>query len=90
MVLLVVLLLRDVDPSDPRTLETNTLKLIDFGLARELAKTHLTTDKGTYVYMAPEAIMFNRHSVSSDIWRQVPQLSLLCLCSVYVCNLITV
>ena len=59
----------EVDPSDPQTLLTNTLKLIDFGLARELAKNHLTTDKGTYVYMAPEAIKSNYHSVYSDIWR---------------------
>lgn len=58
-----------MDPSDPRTLSANTLKLIDFGLARELAKNHLTTDKGTYVYMAPEAIKCNCHSVYSDIWR---------------------
>ncbi|KAI6645639.1 mitogen-activated protein kinase kinase kinase 11 [Oopsacas minuta] len=63
-----VLLRREVVATDPATLEGNTLKLIDFGLARELAKTHLTTDKGTYVYMAPEAIRYNRHSVSSDIW----------------------
>ena len=46
-----------------------TLKITDFGLARELYKTTRMSAAGTYAWMAPEVIKSSVFSKSSDVWR---------------------
>uniref|UniRef100_A0A8C3I4F8 mitogen-activated protein kinase kinase kinase n=1 Tax=Chrysemys picta bellii TaxID=8478 RepID=A0A8C3I4F8_CHRPI len=46
-----------------------TLKITDFGLAREWHKTTKMSAAGTYAWMAPEVIRLSRFSKSSDVWR---------------------
>ncbi|XP_032651499.2 mitogen-activated protein kinase kinase kinase 10 [Chelonoidis abingdonii] len=45
-----------------------TLKITDFGLAREWHKTTKMSAAGTYAWMAPEVIRVSRFSKSSDVW----------------------
>ncbi|KAM9113065.1 mitogen-activated protein kinase kinase kinase 10 [Pangshura tecta] len=45
-----------------------TLKITDFGLAREWHKTTKMSAAGTYAWMAPEVIRLSRFSKSSDVW----------------------
>ncbi|EDV23696.1 uncharacterized protein TRIADDRAFT_26486 [Trichoplax adhaerens] len=47
-----------------------TLKITDFGMARELQQrsTRMTSAGGTYAWMAPEVITTQRYSKASDIW----------------------
>ena len=54
-----VLILQSVDKEDD--LQFKTLKITDFGLARESANTTKMSAAGTYAWMAPErsAIFFN-------------------------------
>lgn len=47
-----VLLSEAIEPND--TLENKTLKITDFGLARELYKTTRMSAAGTYAWMPPE------------------------------------
>ncbi|KAL5008956.1 hypothetical protein ScPMuIL_014537 [Solemya velum] len=47
---------------------TKTIKITDFGLARELYKTTRMSAAGTYAWMAPEVIKSSRYSKSSDVW----------------------
>ncbi|XP_076441716.1 mitogen-activated protein kinase kinase kinase 11-like [Babylonia areolata] len=49
-------------------LSNKTLKITDFGLAREVEKTTRMSAAGTYAWMAPEVIKFSRFSKSSDVW----------------------
>lgn len=46
-----------------------TLKITDFGLAREWHRTTKMSAAGTYAWMAPEVIRLSRFSKSSDVWR---------------------
>uniref|UniRef100_A0A8B9SG43 mitogen-activated protein kinase kinase kinase n=1 Tax=Apteryx owenii TaxID=8824 RepID=A0A8B9SG43_APTOW len=46
-----------------------TLKITDFGLAREWHKTTKMSAAGTYAWMAPEVIKLSLFSKSSDVWR---------------------
>nr|KAG5704446.1 hypothetical protein BaRGS_024301 [Batillaria attramentaria] len=61
----VLLLKEKVDCDD---LSKKTLKITDFGLAREVEKTTRMSAAGTYAWMAPEVIKSSRFSKSSDIW----------------------
>lgn len=45
-----------------------TLKITDFGLAREVCGTTRMSMCGTYAWMAPEVIKHSMFSRASDIW----------------------
>ncbi|KAJ8405765.1 hypothetical protein AAFF_G00312020 [Aldrovandia affinis] len=49
-------------------LEGKTLKITDFGLAREWHKTTKMSTAGTYAWMAPEVIKSSTFSKGSDVW----------------------
>lgn len=55
-----------------------TLKITDFGLAREVYKSTAVSEKsqegGTYAWMAPEVIKTSTYSKESDVWRSVSYL----------------
>lgn len=61
-----VLILEHIENED---LSGRTLKITDFGLARELHKTTKMSAAGTYAWMAPEVIKHSLFSKSSDVWR---------------------
>lgn len=46
-----------------------TLKITDFGLAREWQRTTKMSAAGTYAWMAPEVIKASTFSKGSDVWR---------------------
>ena len=50
-------------------LMVKTLKITDFGLAREINQTTKISAAGTYAWMAPEVIKTSTYSKGSDIWR---------------------
>jgi serine/threonine protein kinase len=52
-------------------LRRKTLKITDFGQAREWSKTTRMSTAGTYAWMAPEVIKFSTYSMASDVWRYV-------------------
>ncbi|MBN3319124.1 M3K10 kinase, partial [Atractosteus spatula] len=60
-----VLILERVEHDD---LSCKTLKITDFGLAREWHKTTKMSAAGTYAWMAPEVIKLSLFSKSSDVW----------------------
>uniref|UniRef100_A0A3P9QEB2 Mitogen-activated protein kinase kinase kinase 11 n=1 Tax=Poecilia reticulata TaxID=8081 RepID=A0A3P9QEB2_POERE len=49
-------------------MEGLTLKITDFGLAREWHKTTKMSTAGTYAWMAPEVIKSSTFSKGSDVW----------------------
>lgn len=49
-------------------LKNKTLKITDFGLAREVSKTTRMSAAGTYAWMAPEVIKTSTYSKNSDVW----------------------
>lgn len=61
-----VLILQPVERDD---LYGKTLKITDFGLAREWHQTTKMSAAGTYAWMAPEVIKLSLFSKSSDVWR---------------------
>ncbi|XP_041981347.1 mitogen-activated protein kinase kinase kinase isoform X2 [Aricia agestis] len=61
-----VLLSEAILPDD--TLEDKTLKITDFGLAREVYKTTRMSAAGTYAWMPPEVIKNSTFSHASDVW----------------------
>ncbi|TWW71728.1 Mitogen-activated protein kinase kinase kinase 9 [Takifugu flavidus] len=61
----VVLILERVEMED---LSNKTLKITDFGLAREWHRTTKMSAAGTYAWMAPEVIRSSTFSKGSDIW----------------------
>ncbi|KAL4647351.1 mitogen-activated protein kinase kinase kinase 10 [Arapaima gigas] len=60
-----ILILEQLDRDD---LFGKTLKITDFGLAREWHCTTKMSAAGTYAWMAPEVIKLSLFSKSSDIW----------------------
>ncbi|KAM5235036.1 mitogen-activated protein kinase kinase kinase 21 [Ctenodactylus gundi] len=60
-----VLLLENVEHDD---VSNKTLKITDFGLAREWHRTTKMSAAGTYAWMAPEGIRASLFSKGSDIW----------------------
>ena len=62
-----VLLAEDIEPGDD--FSGKTLKITDFGLAREVDKTTRMSAAGTYAWMAPEVIKHCTFSKASDVWR---------------------
>uniref|UniRef100_A0A3Q3KAV5 mitogen-activated protein kinase kinase kinase n=1 Tax=Monopterus albus TaxID=43700 RepID=A0A3Q3KAV5_MONAL len=61
----VFLILERVEMED---LSNKTLKITDFGLAREWHRTTKMSAAGTYAWMAPEVIRSSTFSKGSDIW----------------------
>lgn len=49
-------------------LRGTTLKISDFGLAREWQRTTRMSAAGTYAWMAPEVIKASTYSKGSDVW----------------------
>ncbi|XP_017064377.1 mitogen-activated protein kinase kinase kinase isoform X2 [Drosophila eugracilis] len=49
-------------------LQQKTLKITDFGLAREMYNTQRMSAAGTYAWMPPEVISSSTYSKSSDVW----------------------
>lgn len=62
-----VLILQSVDHKED-DLQFKTLKITDFGLARESANTTRMSAAGTYAWMAPEVIKNSTFSKASDVW----------------------
>ncbi|XP_077913906.1 mitogen-activated protein kinase kinase kinase 11 isoform X1 [Halichoerus grypus] len=60
-----ILLLQPVEGDD---MDHKTLKITDFGLAREWHKTTQMSAAGTYAWMAPEVIKASTFSKGSDVW----------------------
>ncbi|XP_072907932.1 mitogen-activated protein kinase kinase kinase 21-like isoform X2 [Hemitrygon akajei] len=60
-----ILLLEKIENDD---LANKTLKITDFGLAREWHKTTKMSAAGTYAWMAPEVIKSSLFSKGSDVW----------------------
>ncbi|NXM76451.1 M3K21 kinase, partial [Serilophus lunatus] len=60
-----VLLLEKMEYDD---ISNKTLKITDFGLAREWHRTTKMSAAGTYAWMAPEVIKSSMFSKGSDIW----------------------
>uniref|UniRef100_A0A6A7FUF5 mitogen-activated protein kinase kinase kinase n=3 Tax=Hirondellea gigas TaxID=1518452 RepID=A0A6A7FUF5_9CRUS len=53
---------------DSHALQFKTLKITDFGLAREVDQTTQLSQAGTYAWMAPEVIKSSTFSKGSDVW----------------------
>ncbi|XP_059504721.1 mitogen-activated protein kinase kinase kinase 21 isoform X2 [Stegostoma tigrinum] len=60
-----ILLLEKIEHDD---IANKTLKITDFGLAREWHKTTKMSAAGTYAWMAPEVIKSSMFSKGSDVW----------------------
>ncbi|XP_028837731.1 mitogen-activated protein kinase kinase kinase 9 [Denticeps clupeoides] len=60
-----ILILEKVENED---LSSKTLKITDFGLAREWHRTTKMSAAGTYAWMAPEVIRSSTFSKGSDVW----------------------
>ncbi|XP_043929906.1 mitogen-activated protein kinase kinase kinase 9 [Protopterus annectens] len=60
-----ILILERIENED---LSNKTLKITDFGLAREWHKTTKMSAAGTYAWMAPEVIRSSMFSKGSDVW----------------------
>lgn len=58
-----------LEPLERLSLSSKTLKITDFGLAREWHQTTKMSAAGTYAWMAPEVIKLSLFSKSSDVWR---------------------
>ncbi|KAK1792845.1 hypothetical protein P4O66_012757, partial [Electrophorus voltai] len=56
------------EPIEKDGIEGKTLKITDFGLAREWHKTTKMSTAGTYAWMAPEVIKSSTFSKGSDVW----------------------
>ncbi|XP_026114774.1 mitogen-activated protein kinase kinase kinase 11-like [Carassius auratus] len=56
------------EPVEQDSIEGKTLKITDFGLAREWHKTTKMSTAGTYAWMAPEVIKSSTFSKGSDVW----------------------
>lgn len=57
-----------LEPIERDDLTGKTLKITDFGLAREWHRTTKMSAAGTYAWMAPEVIKLSLFSKSSDVW----------------------
>lgn len=56
------------EPIEGDDLQHKTLKITDFGLAREVYTTTRMSAAGTYAWMAPEVIKNSTFSKASDVW----------------------
>ena len=67
-----------LEPIENEDLQSKTLKITDFGLAREVSHTTRMSVAGTYAWMAPEVIRAQVYSKASDVWRCMSFLCLIC------------
>ncbi|XP_072027685.1 uncharacterized protein [Amphiura filiformis] len=58
---------RDIKPSNLVLTADDTLKICDFGIAKDQIRTNATNAKGTWQYQAPE-IIENKSSPKSDVF----------------------
>lgn len=58
-----------LEPIEDGNVHGKTLKIIDFGLAREVSHTTHMSTAGTYAWMAPEVFKSQKFSKASDVWR---------------------
>jgi NIMA (never in mitosis gene a)-related kinase len=58
---------RDIKPDDLIVTYDNQVKLIDFGLAKEI-EFSLKSQTGTWIYMSPEMLREEKYSFNTDIW----------------------
>jgi len=59
-----------LEPIRGNNLSNKTLKITDFGLAREISHTpKMSHTAGTCAWMAPEVVTGSRFTKSSDVWR---------------------
>ncbi len=59
---------RDVKPSNIFVMDDNSVKIIDFGIARQASGLSKTALKGTLFYMAPEQLQMKPPSPLSDLF----------------------
>lgn len=59
---------RDVKPSNIFVMDDNSVKIIDFGVAREVSGQSRTTLKGTLSYMSPEQLEMKPPTPVSDLF----------------------
>ncbi len=59
---------RDVKPSNIFIMDDNSVKIIDFGIARQAAATSNTSLKGTLYYLAPEQLQMKPPTPLSDLF----------------------
>lgn len=59
---------RDVKPSNIFVMDDNSVKIIDFGIARQASGHSQTTLKGTLFYIAPEQLDMKPPSALSDLF----------------------
>ncbi|SHO78204.1 Similar to S.cerevisiae protein MKK2 (MAPKK involved in the protein kinase C signaling pathway) [Malassezia sympodialis ATCC 42132] len=59
---------RDVKPSNILVTQEGQMKLCDFGVSGELINSVAGTFTGTCTYMAPERIMGQPYTITSDVW----------------------
>lgn len=59
---------RDVKPSNIFVMDDNSVKIIDFGIAREVSRESKTSLKGTLFYIAPEQLQNKAPSALSDLF----------------------
>ena len=59
---------RDVKPSNIFVMDDNSVKIIDFGVAREMSGQSRTTLKGTLSYMSPEQLELKPPTPVSDLF----------------------
>ena len=70
-----------LEPIENEDLHNKTLKITDFGLAREVSHTTRMSVAGTYAWMAPEVIRAQVYSKASDVWRYSHTFN---LCNMYL------
>ncbi len=59
---------RDVKPSNIFVMDDNSVKIIDFGIARDATANSRTTIKGTLYYLSPEQLEMQTPSPLSDLF----------------------
>lgn len=59
---------RDIKPANIVVLNTGTVKIVDFGIARLANQSTTVGNPGTFLYMSPEHFQGHRIDARSDLW----------------------